>query len=80
MANETSILRSDIAILRSDIAILRNDMTRVGERLYSLEENIIAHEAILNKSWGGALVIFLFGSIIGGIVAFWSNIQKMFGH
>ncbi len=69
-----------MASQQSDIAVLRSEMARALIRIDELEKRADGYEAILNKSWGGAIAIFLFGSIAGGLTAFWANIQKALGH
>lgn len=62
-----------------DIAILQEQMRQLTARVDRLEEDSKYVSGVLNKSWGGATAVFLLGSIIGAIIAFWGNILKVLG-
>lgn len=63
-----------------EIAVLQEQMRQLTERVNELETCVDAHQSLLDKSWGGAFVVFLLGSFIGFVVALWSNISKLIGH
>ena len=60
-----------------DIAILQEQVRQLTLRVDRLEIDSKYVSGVLNKSWGGATAVFLLGSIIGAIVAFWGNILKI---
>ncbi len=62
-----------------DIAVLQEQVRQLTDRVVQLEEDSKYVSGVLNKSWGGATAVFLLGSIIGAIVAFWGNILKLMG-